>query len=535
MSTFSIPHNEPVRQYAPFSDEREFLKKQLEIFRATETDIPMFIGGKEVRSGKTFSIHPPHDLQHTLGQYHHSSVEHIYMAIEAAKKAHPAWSAMSAKKRIAIFERAADLAATTYRYKLNGATMLCQSKNAYQAEIDSACELIDFLRFNNYFLRQIEAIQPTSPKGTLNHVEYRPLEGFVYALTPFNFTAIAANLSAAPALMGNTVVWKPAESQIYSAWQIMMLFKEAGLPEGVINLIYPDGVEAGDIIFAHPDFAGMHFTGSTKTFNTLWHKISTNLKLFKSYPRIVGETGGKNFVLTDETADTAVVSTALIRGAFELQGQKCSAASRAYIPQSNWDCLKTKLIKDISTIKIGPPEDFGNFVNAVIDERAFNKIAQYIDEAKANPANEIICGGGYDKTHGYFIEPTIILTKDPLSVTMCEEIFGPVLTIYLYDDIEEVFKLIDTSTIYALTGAVISKNITFIKHVSERLRYAAGNFYINDKPTGAVVNQQPFGGGRGSGTNDKAGSLLNLLRWTSPRSIKETLSPPTDFDYPFMR
>lgn len=535
MSTFSLPHNEPIRQYAPYSDERVLLQKQLNKFRSEEIDIPMFIGGKEVRSGKTFPIHPPHDLQHTLGQYHHGSAEHIHMAIDAARKAHPAWAAMPGKKRMAIFERAADLAATTYRYKLNASTMLCQSKNAFQAEIDSACELIDFLRFNNHFLKQIEAIQPSSPPGTLNHVEYRPLEGFIYALTPFNFTAIASNLSAAPALMGNTVVWKPAESQIYSAWQVMMLFKEAGLPDGVINLIYPDGVEAGDIIFAHPDFAGLHFTGSTKTFNTLWHKIASHLKIYKSYPRIVGETGGKNFVLTDETADPAVVSTALIRGSFELQGQKCSASSRAYVPESAWNALKAQLQKDCAKIKMGPTEDFGNFVNAVIDERAFDKIVYFIDQAKTNPLNEIICGGGYDKTNGYFIEPTIILTKDPLSATMCEEIFGPVLTIYLYDDIEEVFNLIDTSTAYALTGAVISKNQTFIKQVSERLRYAAGNFYINDKSTGAVVNQQPFGGARGSGTNDKAGSLLNLLRWTSPRAIKETLEPATDFEYPFMR
>lgn len=528
--------NEPVLNYAPGSTEREQLKKALADARSKEKDVPMYIDGKEVRTGKTKRMAPPHDHAHTLGHYHEGDASHVKMAIEAAMHAKEAWASLDWEHRASIFLKAAELLAGPYRSVINAATMLAQSKNAFQAEIDAACEMIDFLRFNVQYMQEIYRQQPISSKGVWNRVEQRPLEGFVFALTPFNFTAISGNLPTSAAMMGNTVVWKPANTQIYSASVLMEVFMKAGLPKGVINLVYVSGPVAGDVIFKHPDFAGIHFTGSTEVFRNVWSEIGKNIATYKSYPRIVGETGGKDFIVAHPSADEDVVVTALSRGAFEFQGQKCSAASRAYVPQSMWSSVKEKLLADLKSMKMGPTEDFGNFINAVIDEKAFDKIASYITNASNNPDAEIIAGGKFDKSKGYFIEPTVILSKRPDYITMCEEIFGPVLTIYVYEDAkyDETLELVDKTGIYALTGAIIAQDRYAIDHSMKKLVNAAGNFYINDKCTGAVVGQQPFGGARGSGTNDKAGAMINLLRWVSPRTIKETFVPPVDYRYPFL-
>lgn len=532
-----VPVNEPVKQYAPGSAERIELKKMLTELRAKELDIPMYIGGKEVRSGQKARLAPPHDHKHTLGHFHKSGKEHIQQAIDAALAAKEKWAALSWEHRASIFLKAADLIAGPYRAKLNAATMLGQSKNAFQAEIDSACEIIDFLRFNVHFMQEIYRQQPASAPGMWNRLEWRPLEGFIYALTPFNFTAIAGNLPASCAMMGNVVVWKPSNTQVYSANVLMEIFMKAGVPDGVINLIYPSGPEAAEVIFNHRDFAGIHFTGSTEVFQNIWQTIGNNIHKYRSYPRIVGETGGKDFVMVHKSADASAVITALSRGAFEYQGQKCSAASRAYIPSNLWDEVKAGLQKDLASFKIGPTEDFSNFVNAVIDEKSFDKLAKYIDAAKADKNVEIVAGGTYDKSNGYFIHPTVIKANDPKYVTMSEELFGPVLTIFVYDEnkYEETLKLVDSTSIYALTGAIIANDRYAIETATKALVNSAGNFYINDKPTGAVVGQQPFGGARGSGTNDKAGAMINLLRWVSPRTIKETFVSPTDYRYPFLQ
>src|SRR5690606_8723967 len=471
-----------------------------------------------------------------LAYYHEGDGGHAEQAVQAALNARALWSNLPWEHRASIFLKAAELIAGTWRYKINAATMLGQSKNAYQAEIDSACELIDFLRFNAYFMAQIYQEQPLSSAGVWNRIEYRPLEGFTFAITPFNFTAIAGNLPTSMAMMGNTVVWKPANTQIYAAHVIMEVLREAGLPDGVINLIYADGPTVGEVVFNHPDFAGLHFTGSTKVFKQLWRTIGENIDKYRSYPRIVGETGGKDFVIVHKSADAREVATGLVRGAFEYQGQKCSAASRCYVPDNLWEEVRKHMLDDLQSVRMGGTEDFGNFVNAVIDERAFDAIAGYIEKARENPMNEIIAGGKYDKSKGYFIEPTIILTKDPMSVTMCEEIFGPVLTVYVYhaENFEQTLDLVDRTSPYALTGSVFSKDRYAIEMATRKLTHAAGNFYINDKPTGAVVGQQPFGGARGSGTNDKAGAKVNLLRWVSMRTIKETFVPATDYKYPFL-
>jgi len=532
------PQNEPVLNYGPRSVERAALKVALEEARSKQIDIPMYIGGKEVRTNKKLEIRPPHDHKHLLATFSEGDASHVNAAIDAALAAKAAWEDLAWEQRAAIFLKAADLIAGPYRAEINAATMLGQSKNAYQAEIDSACELIDFLRFNVSYMTDIYQQQPPiSGKGVWNRVEQRPLEGFVFALTPFNFTAIAGNLPSSAAMMGNVVVWKPAYPQIYAANVIMKVFKEAGVPDGVINLIYVDGPVAGEVIFNHPDFAGIHFTGSTKVFQNIWQTIGTNIHKYKTYPRIVGETGGKDFVLAHPSADADVVSTALVRGAFEYQGQKCSAASRAYIPKSLWPAVKENIQRDVASFKMGPTEDFENFINAVITEASFDKLAKYIDEAKNNISVELVTGGKYDKTDGWFIEPTVLRVDDPYYVTMCEELFGPVLTIYVYEDkdFSKVIDIVDKTSIYALTGSIISQDRYAIAEATQRLRNAAGNFYINDKPTGAVVGQQPFGGARGSGTNDKAGSMINLLRWVSPRTIKETFDPPKDYRYPFLQ
>ncbi len=535
---FDVPaaYNEPVKDYAPGSRERISLKETINDFKSITRDIPMIIGGKEVRTDKKLSIHPPHDHKHTLGHYYMGDASHVHMAIDAALEARQSWQSLPWDHRASIFLKAADLIAGPYRDKINASTMLGQSKNVYQAEIDAACEMADFFRFNVQFMVQIYKEQPVSSKGVWNRVEQRPLEGFVYAITPFNFTSIAANLPAAPALMGNVVVWKPAETQIYSAAVIMDVFREAGMPDGVINMVFADGPVGGKVMAAHPDFVGVHFTGSTEVFKRIWKAIGENVMLHNTYPKIVGETGGKDFVMVHKSADPMHVATALSRGAFEYQGQKCSAASRAYIPEGMWPAVKERLVDDISSFKMGGPEDFGNFINAVIDERAFNKITGYIDRAKEHPDTEIIAGGDYDSSEGWFIKPTVILSNDPLYESMQEEIFGPVLTIYLYDDdkYEETLKLVDSTSPYALTGAIFANDRFAIELALEKLVNAAGNFYINDKPTGAVVGQQPFGGARASGTNDKSGSYLNLLRWVSPRTIKENFDPPTDYRYPFL-
>lgn len=531
-----IPKNEPVLSYAPGSRERSALKKAIEEARQTKADIPMYIGGEEVRSGKKKAITPPHDHQHVLGHFHEGDKSHVEQAIQAAMNAKELWANLSWENRASIFLKAADLLAGPYRYKMNAATMLGQSKNAFQAEIDSACELIDFLRFNAYFMGQIYNEQPESSPGVWNRMEYRPLEGFCFALTPFNFTAIGGNLPTSMAMMGNTVVWKPANTQVYSASVFMQILREAGLPAGVINLVYVSGPTAGEVIFSHRDFAGIQFTGSTGVFQGMWKTIGANIQNYKSYPRIVGETGGKDFVVAHKSANAQEVATALARGAFEFQGQKCSAASRAYIPSNLWDEVREHLVADLKTFKMGGTEDFGNFINAVIDEKAFDSIAGYIEKARKNPMNEIIAGGKCDKSKGYFIEPTVILTKDPSSITMCEEIFGPVLTVYVYheENFEQTLELVDQTSPYALTGSIMARDRYAVEMATKKLVNAAGNFYINDKPTGAVVGQQPFGGARGSGTNDKAGAKANLMRWVSMRTIKETFVTPKDYRYPFL-
>ena len=535
---FSIPFpkNEPVLEYRAGSPEREALKKAIKELRSQELDIPMVIGGERVRTDEKMRLSPPHDHKHTLGYFHYGDKGHVEQAIRAALAAKEAWEELPWTNRATIFLKAADLLAGEYRAKINAATVLGQSKNAFQAEIDSACEFIDFLRFNAYFMQEIYEKQPVSSNGIWNKLEYRPLEGFVFALTPFNFTAIAGNLPASAALMGNVVVWKPAFTQIYSAHVIMEVFEKAGMPAGVINLIFTDGPETGDVIFNHKDFAGIHFTGSTGVFQNIWKTIGENIHKYVSYPRIVGETGGKDFVVAHHTANPKQVATALVRGAFEFQGQKCSAASRAYIPQNIWKEVKETMVEMLDEIKMGSPEVFGNFVNAVIDEKSFDKIANYIDAAKKDATVKVIAGGNYDKSEGYFIEPTVLKVEDPKYVTMCEEIFGPVLTIYVYpaDDFEDILTLTDQTSPYALTGSIFAHDRTAVELATKKLKNAAGNFYINDKPTGAVVGQQPFGGARASGTNDKAGSYLNLLRWVSPRTIKETFNPPTDYKYPFL-
>lgn len=531
------PVNESVKVYAPGSPERKELQKALKEARAKQIDVPMYIGSEEVRTGKTRPMSPPHDHRHILGHFHEGDSSHVEQAINAALGAKYAWENMAWEQRAAIFLKAADLLAGPYRSKINAATMLGQSKNAMQAEIDAACELIDFLRFNVKYMTEIYAQQPpVSGNGVWNRLEQRPLEGFVFALTPFNFTAIAGNLPTSAAMMGNTIVWKPAYTQIYSAQVLMEVFREAGVPDGVINLIYVDGPTAGGIIFKHPDFAGIHFTGSTGVFQHVWKTIGENITRYKSYPRIVGETGGKDFVIAHKSANPKAVAVGLVRGSFEYQGQKCSAASRAYIPSNIWDDVKKYMLEDLADMKMGGAEDFTNFINAVIDEKSFDKISKYIADAKANPIVEIIAGGNCDKTKGYFIEPTVIVTKDPMYTTMCEEIFGPVLSIYVYheDHFEEALELVDKTSPYALTGAIFSQDRYAIEFATQKLKNAAGNFYINDKPTGAVVGQQPFGGARASGTNDKAGSMINLLRWVSPRTIKETFVSPLDYRYPFL-
>ena len=531
-----FPENEPVLSYKQGTVERKEIVTALQRLKSEERDIPMVIGGDEIRTNQKVQISTPHDHGQVLGNFHEGDRGHVEQAVRAALAAKAPWGSLPWEQRAAVFLKAADLIAGPYRAEINAATMLGQSKNVYQAEIDAACELIDFFRFNAHYMDKIYGEQPGSAPGMWNRLEYRPLEGFVVAITPFNFTSIAANLPAAPALMGNTVVWKPAYTQAYSAHVIMKIFKEAGLPDGVINLIFVDGPVAGEVFFSHPDFAGLHFTGSTGVFQQLWKTIGSNIAAYKSYPRIVGETGGKDFIIAHPSANAKEVATAIVRGAFEYQGQKCSAASRVYLPISMWEAVKGSLLEDLETIKMGTPEDFSNFINAVIDERAFDKITGYIEKAREDALCEIIAGGDYTKETGYFISPTVILSKDPQSLTMCEEIFGPVVTIYLYEDerFEEALELVDSTSPYALTGAVFSRDREAIDLAMKKLEQSAGNFYINDKPTGAVVGQQPFGGARASGTNDKAGSLLNLLRWVSPRTIKETFVPSTDYRYPFL-
>ena len=528
--------NEPVLSYAPGSPERASLKKEFIAMKKKKVDIPMYIGGQEVRSGKKVTLHPPHDHKHVLGHYHKGTKTHVKQAIKAALDARQDWADMPWQSRAAIFLKAAELLAGPFRDRMNAATMHGQSKNCFQAEIDAACELIDFFKFNVQYLADIYAEQPESNPGMWNRLEYRPLEGFIFALTPFNFTSICANLCAAPALMGNVVVWKPADSQIYSAQVIMELFKEAGVPDGVINLVYGDGPAIGEVIFEHPEFAGLHFTGSTGVFRQLWKTIGNNIANYKSYPRIVGETGGKDFIFAHPSAHGIEVATAISRGSFEYQGQKCSASSRVYLPESISKAVLAQVKKDVKSMKVGSPEDFSNFVNAVIDERAYDKIKAFIDHAKKSKDAKIIAGGKCSKAKGYFIEPTVILTTDPKFKTMCEEIFGPVVTIYVYadKDLKKTLKILDDTSDYALTGAIFSQDRGAIDEMTKQLENAAGNFYINDKPTGAVVGQQPFGGARGSGTNDKAGSYLNLVRWASPRTIKETFVPARDYRYPFL-
>lgn len=537
-SIYSVPtaKNEPILSYAEGTKERDNLKQAIQEARSQIKDISMFINGKEIRTDNQVEIRPPHDIKHLLGHYHKGDASHVKMAIDAALEAKESWEAIPWKQRASIFLRAAGLIAGPYRAKLNAATMLGQSKNAQQAEIDAACELIDFLRFNVQYMSNIYKVQPESDELRWNRFDQRPLEGFVFALTPFNFTAIAGNLPTAPAMMGNTIVWKPSNTQIYSASILMEIFKEAGLPAGVINLIYVSGPVAGKEIFSHRDFGGIHFTGSTAVFQSIWKEIGNNISKYKSYPRIVGETGGKNFVLAHPSSEPVQIATALTRGAFEYQGQKCSAASRAYLPKSLWAEIVKEIDSDLKKMKTGPVEDFSNFVNAVIDEASFNSLVSYIENAQKDDDVEILFGGTYDKTDGYFIEPTVLLTTNPHYVTMEEELFGPILTIYLYDDsdFEAVLELIDNTSIYGLTGSIFSKDRHAVEKAARVLRHAAGNFYINDKPTGAVVNQQPFGGARGSGTNDKAGSYLNLIRWVSPRTIKECFLPPESFKYPFL-
>lgn len=532
----SLPINEPVLDYAPGSKERIELLNEVQRQKSEYRKIPMVINGELIKTEKLIEIAAPYDHRHPIGAYYYAETKNIENAIQTALEAAKTWSETDMHTRASIFLKAADLVANKYRAKINAATMLAQSKNAYQAEIDAACELADFLRFNVHYMYQIYAQQPISAAGQRNILDYRPLEGFVLAITPFNFTAISGNLPTAPALMGNTVIWKPSGTQIYSAYVIMEILIEAGLPAGVINMIYCDGPELSDIALKHPDFAGLHFTGSTNTFNYFWKTIGQNIDLYRTYPRIVGETGGKDFVVAHSSADAKVVASALVRGAFEYQGQKCSAASRAYISSDIWEDVLKEMKQMLEEIKVGSPENFENFVNAVIDQRAYNKITDYIEKARNLSSNQIIFGGSYDDKVGYFIQPTVILTEDPYSLTMTEEIFGPVLTIYVYqkEDFINTLEIVNNTSSYALTGAIIAQDINIIEVAKKILKNAAGNLYINDKPTGAVVGQQPFGGARKSGTNDKAGSYMNLLRWVSPRNIKENYLSPTDYKYPFL-
>ena len=529
--------NEPVKSYAPGSPEKSSLiDKYNEMYNQNEVDIPMYIGSEEVRTNDKRPMSPPHDHKKVLGHYNYGDASHVQKAIDKALEAKSKWANLPWEQRAAIFLKAADLLAGPFRDRMNAATMLAQSKNVFQAEIDASCEMIDFFRFNVQYMTQVYKEQPDSQPGIWNRLEYRPLEGFVFALTPFNFTSIAANLCAAPAMMGNVVVWKPADSQVYSAQVIMELFKAAGLPDGVVNMVTVDGPTAGEVIFKHKMFSGLNFTGSTGVFRKLWKNISNNLDGYRSYPRIVGETGGKDFIMVHKTAIASEVATALSRGSFEFQGQKCSAASRAYLPDNIWADVKHILVEQVRSFKMGSPDDTSNFINAVIDERAFDKIASYIDYCKDQKDAEIIVGGGYDKSQGYFTEPTVVVTSNPKFRTMCEEIFGPVMTIYIYPEkeFEATLDILDETSEYALTGSIISQDRYAIELATKKLENAAGNFYINDKPTGAVVGQQPFGGARGSGTNDKAGAPMNLLRWIQARTIKETFVPATDYRYPFL-
>jgi len=533
---FKVPvaKNEPVRTYAPGSPERESIQAKLTEMRSVEMELPMIIGGKEVTTDRRKRIAPPHDHKHTLGYYSEGDSSHVQMAIDAALDARKLWSRMSWEHRAAIFLKAAELIAGPYRDKINAATMLGQSKNIFQAEIDAACEMADFFRFGVQCMTDIYKMQPESAAGIWNYNEFRPLEGFIFALTPFNFTSIAGNLPSAPAMMGNVVVWKPSNTSVYSASVIMEVLQEAGLPEGVINLVYVSGPVAGEVIFTHPEFAGIHFTGSTGVFQNIWKTIGENIHQYKSYPRIVGETGGKDFIFADNTANPQSLAVAMLRGAFEYQGQKCSAASRVYVPESIWDEVRDRLGAMLKTVKMGPVEDFTNFVNAVIDEKSFDKLASYIERARSSRDAEIVFGGKCDKSVGYFIEPTVILAKTANYETMVDELFGPVLSVFVYEDekLDETLKILDKTSIYALTGAVFSQDRYNIEKIARCLENAAGNFYINDKPTGAVVGQQPFGGSRGSGTNDKAGSVFNMLRWVTIRTIKETFVSPKDYMYP---
>jgi 1-pyrroline-5-carboxylate dehydrogenase len=535
---FNVPKavNEPVKSYAPNSPEKALVLAAYKAMWNTKIDVPLYIGSEEIRTGNTKNMTAPHDHQHIVGTYHLADKGHVEKAISNALESRTAWANMAWEQRAAIFLKAAELIAGPYRAKINAATMIAQSKNIFQAEIDASCELIDFLRFNVEFMSQIYADQPKSTSDMWNRLEYRPLEGFVYAITPFNFTAIAANLPASAAMMGNVVIWKPSDSQVFSAKIIIDVFKEAGVPDGVINVVFGDALMITDTVLASPDFAGIHFTGSTHVFKDIWSKIGTNIHHYKTYPRIVGETGGKDFIIAHPSAIVKQVATGIVRGAFEFQGQKCSAASRAYVPQSLWPALKEQLIIDTKSMKMGSPEDFGNFITAVIHEGSFDKLASFIDQAKKDADAEIIVGGNYDKSVGYFIEPTIIVTSNPNYTTMETELFGPVMTIFVYEDAKwtETLKLVDSTSEYALTGAVFSQDRYAIEEATTALQNAAGNFYINDKPTGAIVGMQPFGGARASGTNDKAGSALNLLRWASPRTIKETFVTPTDYRYPFL-
>jgi 1-pyrroline-5-carboxylate dehydrogenase len=531
-----IAFNEPVQGFAPGSPERKSLLDTYKAMKKKPMDIPMHIGSDEVRTGKKVKMTSPHDHSLVLGHYHNGGKEHVQSAIKAALKVRKEWAAMPWQDRAAIFLRCAELLAGPFRDRMNAATMLCQSKNVMQAEIDAACEMIDFFRFNVQYMTDIYSQQPESDVAVWNRLEYRGLEGFVFALTPFNFTSICANLCAAPAMMGNVIVWKPADAQIYSAQVIMELFKEAGVPDGVINLVYGDGPEIGEVVFNHPDFAGLHFTGSTSVFKQLWKNIGKNIDKYKSYPRVVGETGGKDFIMVHSSANVDEVATAISRGAFEFQGQKCSAASRVYLPSNIAKAVLDRVVKDVKSFKMGTAEDPSNYINAVIDERAFRKISGYIDFVKKSKDAKILVGGKYDGSKGWFIEPTVVLTEDPKYRTMCEEIFGPVVTVYIYDenDFSKTLDILDKTSEYALTGSIFSKDRAAINLAAQKLEHAAGNFYINDKPTGAVVGQQPFGGARGSGTNDKAGSYINLLRWVSARTIKETLNPAKEYRYPFL-
>jgi 1-pyrroline-5-carboxylate dehydrogenase len=533
---FNEPENEPILTYIPGSHERKLLEEELILQSNTVIDIPLIIGGKEIRTGNTGKITMPSNHNHVLATYNMATEKEVNLAIDAANKAKNDWMTLAWMERAGIMAKAAELISKIYRFRINAATMLGQSKNAFQAEIDSACEVIDYLRFNNYFASMIYMEQPKSEKGIINRIEYRPLEGFVYAITPFNFTAIASNLNASVALMGNTTVWKPATASLLSNYYLMKILEEAGMPAGVINFVPGSGALISSIVLKHKDLAGIHFTGSNSTFNGIWKQVAENLPVYKSYPKIVGETGGKDFIFAHNSANPLALATAIVRGSFEYQGQKCSAASRAYIPKSLWNETCKHITRMISEIKIGDVMDFGNFVNAVIDEASYDRIMMYINVAKSSKEVKIIAGGKGDKSNGYYIEPTIIVTENPYYVTMQEEIFGPVMTIYVYEDykFEETLKICDETSPFALTGAIFSNDKYAMITACRALRFAAGNFYINDKPTGAMVGQQPFGGARASGTNDKAGSQLNLLRWVSPRTIKETLITATDFKYPYM-